>query len=341
MTNTRLRSLVVAAACAAVAFVTIGSRTAEAGERRIATLAPAGSAWMNILEEGAEQIGKATGGRVAFKFYPGGTQGDEKDVVRKMKLGQLDGSALTTVGLSLIYPGIRVLQLPFLFESVEEVDYVRGKMWSYFQKKFQEKGFRLMYPGDVGWVHLYSNNALIDIGDLGKVKFWVWTDDPVVRVLFKKLNVSSVPLGVPEVLGALKTGRINGCYGPPLSTVALQWYTEVTHATEKPVAYTVGAMVIRNEAWDALSPEDQKAELKISKKIGKNLVKRVRKDNERAKKAMKKHGLKFSAASADMESKLRAEALAVYDALIGEVYSKAELEMVLKYREEFRAKQNK
>ncbi len=330
----------LAAVTAAALVIGIGTN-AQAGERRIATLAPDGSAWVNILKEGARALEEGTSGRVKIKFYPGGVQGDEKDVVRKIKLKQLDGAALTTVGLSLIYPGIRVLQLPFLFDSVEEVDYVRGKMWPYFQKKFKAKGFKLMYPGDVGWTYLYSNTALSQWSDLGKVKFWAWTDDPIVRAYFKKLDVKNVPLGVPEVLSALKTGRINGAYGSPLAAVALQWYTEVKYATEDPVGYGVGAMVVRYEVWDSSSAEDKKVEDKVGKKIGKKLVKRVRKDNKRAKKAMKKSGIKFTPTPDGMRGQLQSKAEEVWKDLAGDVYTQAELDMVLKYRAEFRAKNKK
>jgi TRAP-type C4-dicarboxylate transport system substrate-binding protein len=324
---------------AAAAMMVMGARgVARAEDRRIATLAPSGSAWMNILEEAARRTEKATEGRITTKFYPGGTQGDEKDVVRKMKLGQLDGAALTTVGLSLIYPGIRVLQLPFMFQSEEEIDYVRGKMWSYFQKKFAAEGFELLYPGDVGWVYLYAKSPMKDQAALSKIKMWAWTDDPIVRAYFDKLKINSVPLGVPEVLSALKTGRIDGCYGPPLSTVALQWYTEVSYVTERPTGYTVGAMVVRKELWDKASAADRKAQLSIGDKTGKFLVKRVRTDNERALKAMSKSGIKTVPVTDAMMTELEQDAQKVWEELAGQVYSKKELEMVLKYRAEFRAK---
>lgn len=327
-------------AVAAAAAMTLSVTTiATAGERRIATLAPSGSAWMNILEEGAAALDTATGGRIKTKFYAGGSQGDERDVVRKMKLKQLDGAALTSVGLSLIYPGIRVLQLPFLFASEEEVDYVRGKMWPYFEKKFAKEGFKLLYPGDVGWTYLYSNTPLSGKADIKKVKMWAWKDDPIVQAYFKKLGVSSVPLGVPEVLSALKTGRINGCYSSPLAAVALQWYTEVKYSASEPVAYGVGAMVVRLDVWEGMSEEDRAAELKINSKTGKKLIKRVRKDNERAFKAMKKSGVKLIESPPAMVDELRTEAEAVWKDLSGDVFTKEELEMVLKYRDEFRAKQ--
>lgn len=326
------------AAIAAAALWTVGMGDARAKERRVATLAPAGSAWMNILEKGANKIAEATGGRVKVKWYPGGTQGDEKDVVRKIRQKQLDGAALTTVGLSLIYPGVRVMQLPFLFESVEEVDYVRAKMWPYFEKKFEEQGFKLLYPGDVGWAHMYAKRSIQSFDDLKKVTFWAWTDDPIVRAYFEQIGVSSVPLGVPEVLTALKTGRIDGCYGSPLAAVALQWYTEVSYATVEPFGYTVGAMVVRLDAWNEMSPEDRATEQKIGKKIGAMLIKRVRRDNDRAKRAMQKNGIRFVDTPQALRSKLEAEAQKLWKRLAGKVYTEQELAMVLKYRDEFRKK---
>lgn len=315
-----------------------GGGLAEAGDRRFGSLAPSGSAWMNILEQGARKLEAGTDGRIKTKFYAGGSQGDEKDMVRKLKLKQLDAAALTSVGLSIIYPGIRVLQLPFLFSSVEEIDYVRGKLWPYFQAKFKASGYHLMAPGDVGWTYLYSRTPLKSKADVSKVKMWAWADDPIVRAFFNRLNINSVPLGVPDVLPALKTNRIDGCYGSPLAAVALQWYTEVTYATSRPVAYGVGGMVVRSEAFESSTAADQKLETKLAKKTGKALLKRVRKDNKRALKAMKKSGIKVIETPAAMEKALRADAEKIWQELVGKVYTQEELDMVLKARAEFRAK---
>src|SRR5262245_6100207 len=129
------------------------SRPVVADEMRIATLAPSGSPWMDILERAAAEISDKTDGRVKVKYYTGGQQGDERDFIRKIKIGQLDGAAVTAAGLSMIEPSIRVLELPMLFETQDEVDYVATKMWPYFQKKFEKKGFRLAERGEIGWIY--------------------------------------------------------------------------------------------------------------------------------------------------------------------------------------------
>src|SRR5438045_2221210 len=149
MMNRRLVGCLVGCAAAAALSLAL-TTTAKADEWRVATLAPDGSAWMKILGKGAEDVKAASSGRGAPKYYPGGVQGDEKDVVAKMGVGQLDGGALTSTGLGLVEESIRVLELPRMFDSVEELDYVRDKMWSTFQDRFAKKGYVLADPGDVG-----------------------------------------------------------------------------------------------------------------------------------------------------------------------------------------------
>ncbi len=296
---------------------------------------------MKILEKGAREVADKTDKRITTKFYPGGSQGDERNVVRKMKLEQLDGAALTSVGLGLIYSGVRVLELPFMFESVEEIDYVRGKMWPHFEAKFRERGFELLAHGDVGWTYMYANRTLTSLDEIRKARMWAWQDDPMVRALYRRLKISGVPLGVPDVLPALETKRIDGCYGSPLAAVALQWYTQLTHATSMPVAYAVGALVIRKEAFDGISAEDIAVERKVSARMGATLVKRVRKDNARALTAMVKAGITIVDTPPALATEFEAHAKSVWKDLVGKVYTQEELDMVIRYRDEYRAAQRK
>lgn len=326
------------AAAAALVVTGLAANASANTELRIATLAPPGSAWMKVLDKGAAAIEQHTEKRVKVKYYSGGSQGDERDVVRKMKLGQLDGGALTSVGLAMIYEGIRVLELPMLFESIEEMDYVRKKMWPHFQKKFAAKGFQLGEPGDVGWVYFMSQNKVESLSDLRKTKVWMWTDDQVVRAMFKKLNVSGVPLGVPDVLPALQSGRINACYGSPLAAVALQWSTKVRYMTSMPMSYAIGATVVRDAAWNQISAKDQKIQRLISRKIGDKLRAVVRLDNKDAQKQMTRKGVKISTTPPAMIRDFEKAAQAVWNDLAGSVYTKAELNLVLKYRDEYRKK---
>src|SRR5690242_18770409 len=154
---------------------------------KIATLAPEGSMWMTLFHGWAKAMEDHSGNRLKVKFYAGGVAGDERDAVRKMRLGQINGAAVTAVGLGLIQPEVRLLELPFLFKSYEELDYLRNTLDGEFKKKFEEKGYVLLSWGDVGPVNLFTNTPINSKADLMQTKIWAWVDDPIVRTLFQQL----------------------------------------------------------------------------------------------------------------------------------------------------------
>jgi TRAP-type C4-dicarboxylate transport system substrate-binding protein len=312
---------------------------AQTQTRRIATLAPRGSSWMKTLERGAVNIEKATEGRVKTKYYPNGVQGEERDVIRKMRLGQLDGAAVTSVGLSLIDPSIRVLELPRMFASIEEMDYVRNRMWRYFRKKFANKGFVLTTMGDVGFVYFYSKKPVKSLSDLRQVKVWVWSDDEIARAMFKQLNIKGIPMGVPNVLSSLTTGRIDSAYASPLAATALQWSSKIKYMTSMPLSYSIGATVLRKDVALAVGKDDRKAVRGVLKKQSSQLRRSVRRDNKTARKAMIRKGIRVVTTPPDMIRDFDTAAKQVWQSLVGKVYSQKELDMVLKYRDEYRAKQ--
>src|SRR5687768_4946641 len=259
----KLTSLLSIAAVATLASAQ--PARAEKVEIRLATLAPSGSPWMQVLNKAQAEIGEATGGRVTLKYYEGGQQGDERDFVRKINAGQLDGAAITSIGLSMIDESIRVLEVPMMFSSVDEVDYVADKMWPYFQKKFEKKGFKLNDRGEVGWIYFLSKAKVESVADLKGQKIWQWGDDQLVGAMFKKLALNGVPLGVPEVDAGLTSGRITACYGSPVAAVALQWYSKVKYMTSMPMSFAIGATVVKLDSIKKISAEDQKTLEQIGK----------------------------------------------------------------------------
>jgi len=314
---------------ALAATLLISSTALAQTEIRVASLAPPGSAWANIMEKGNTRLQAETQGRVKLRPYFGGQQGDERDVVRKMKLGQLDGAALTATGLGLIVPDVLVLQLPFMFDRYEQIDFVRQELGPELEKRFAAAGYVLVSWGDVGWVHTYSTERLDTPAKLAAAKMWQWGDDPIVREYFSILGINGVPMGVPDVLPALQTGAIQACYGPPLAAVALQWYTKLHFMVDKPSAYGIGAFVIRKEVFDTLSPADQKVLLDGGHETGVQLVAMVRRDNERAKKAMFKAGIQVVQVPDVAHAILVAAGKQVWAKLAGQLYSKELLDRVI------------
>ena len=276
----------------AIAILSLFSSRAQAQTIiKVATLAPEGSAWMNLFHEWGRNVEAHSAGKLKIKFYAGGVAGDERDAVRKMRLGQLSGAVVTAIGLGLIQSEVRVLELPMLIKNYAELDYVRDAMSAEFSKKFAEKGYVLLGWGDVGPVHIFSNTPIKSKADLNQTKMWAWTDDPLVKAMFKQLGSNGVPLGVPDVLTSLQTGLINACYGSPLSMVALQWYTKVKYMTSLQLSQAIGATVMSKEVFDALSPDLQKILVDDSKAMESKLLKTIRSDNDKSLASMKSSGI--------------------------------------------------
>jgi TRAP-type C4-dicarboxylate transport system substrate-binding protein len=326
---------------AAVALAMARPARADGTEVRIATLAPSGSPWMEVLDKAASEIKEKTAGRVTLKYFEGGQQGDERDFVRKVNLGQLDGAAVTAVGLAMIDESIRVLELPMMFQSAEELDYVADKLWPHFQKKFEDKGFKLTDRGEVGWIYFLSKAKVEKISDLQGQKLWLWGDDQLVGAVFKKLSLNGVPLGVPEVDAALTSGKIDACYGSPVAAVALQWYTKVKYMTSMPMSFAIGATVLSTKAYKKLSADDVKALEDITRANAKKLRKTIRKANDDAKGTMSRKGITVVQTPVAMVDEFTKKATELWNELAGKIYSKEELKMVLDARDEYRAKHKK
>jgi TRAP-type C4-dicarboxylate transport system substrate-binding protein len=339
----RMTTLVTSLTFGAIGVLAI-ARPALADDKvelRIATLAPDNSSWTDTLDKAADEIKEKTNGKITLKYFKGGQQGDERDYIRKIKAGQLDGAAVTAVGLSMIDESIRVLELPMMFQSVEELDFVADKMWPYFAKKFEKKGFRLNDRGEVGWIYFLSKSKVESLADLKGQKLWVWGDDTLVGHTFKKLGLNGVPLGVPEVDPGLTGGTINAVYGSPYAVVALQWASKLKYISSMPMSFAIGATIISNEAYKKLTPDDVKKIEEISKANAKKLRKVIRKANEDAKGTMAKKGITVVNTPIAMVDDFTKQAQEVWKELVGKIYTQEELDMVIKYRDDYRAKHKK
>ncbi len=256
---------------------------------KFATLAPEGSTWMNVMRNFARAVKKKTNGEVRFRIYPGGVQGDEKDVVRKIRIGQLHSAGFTGVGLGQILPQVRVLELPFLFFRDAEVDFVHERVDARLARAFEEKGFVLFGWAEVGLVYLFSKKPIRTKGDLKGLKLWAWEGDPLAKAYFEALQVTPVSLSVIDVLTSLQTGLIDTVYASPLGAIALQWFTKVKYMTALPVTNATGAIVVSKKIFDRLTPVQQrvlKAEgrrhfdrlIRLSREMNRKSIQEIRKE---------------------------------------------------------------
>jgi len=261
---------------------------------RFATVAPDGSTWMKLMKEYVKAVEDATNNEVTFKIYPGQVAGDEKDVLRKIRIGQLDSGGFTGVGLGEIVPEVRIMDSPFLFKSHEEVDYVSTRLFDYFSQKFNEKGFILLGWAEVGFVYVFTNEPIKSLEDMSGVKMWMWEGDPVAEATFRAFGISPIPLSITDVMTSLQTNLINGVYVSPLACVAVQWYTRVKYMLDLPLADSNGAVLLSKKKFNRLTESQQKVLRDLSRKYFGELTRLSREDNQKSLDLLKETGLVFT-----------------------------------------------
>ena len=258
---------------------------------KFATLAPEGTTWINVMREYDQAVRAESNGRLGFKIYAGGVQGDEIDVLRKMKLGQLQSAGVTGNGLTRIAPKVRVLDSPFLFSSYAQVDTVYKLFDGEFSKAFEENGYVNLGWAEVGFVYVFTNTPVRSPADIKNVKMWMWEGDPIAEAAFRALDVHPIPLASTDVMTSLQTKLIDGVYSTPYAMLALQWFSRVKYMLDIPLADAAGAVVILKKKFDELPPDLREILVRNGKKYMQKLTYLSREDNKKAIETLKQNGI--------------------------------------------------
>ena len=325
----------------AAALVTATGPGLEAQEQLIkfATLAPEGTTWMKIMREYDQTVRKESGGRLGFRIYPNSQQGEDKDVMRRIRLGQLHSAGVTGVGVGDISGNLRILDAPFLFESYDEVDHIHTMFAREFEQEFEKNGFILLGWAEVGFVYVFSNSPIRSADDMRGVKMWLWEGDPMAEAAFKSLGINPIPLSIVDVLTSLQTGLINAAYTSPLAAVGLQWHTRVKYMMDLSLADASGAVVISKKKYDSLPKDLQDILLRNGRSYMAQLTKKSREENAQAIETLKKNGVQITGGGTPAERKKYAEiGRNARASLAGSLYDKGLLERIEKALADYRAK---
>lgn len=224
---------------------------------KIATLSPDGSAWMQKFRAGAKEIKSRTDGRVKIKFYPGGVMGDDESVLKKIRIRQLHGGAVTAGSLARYYPDSQVYSIPMVFDSLEQVDVARAAFDTIISEGFEKGGFVTFGFAGGGFAYIMSKDAIRHPKDLIGKKAWAPGDDAATVAAFDTFSISPIPLPIGDVLAGLQTGLIDTIATSPVGAVTLQWHTQVKYVTKVPLVYIYAALAIQDKAFKKLKDPDQ------------------------------------------------------------------------------------
>ncbi len=303
---------------------------------RLGTLAPSGSSWELILRRMGVEWAQATGDELRLRIYAGGTVGDESEMIRKMRIGQLQAAAISNAGLAEIDPGAYALMLPMMFSSYDEWDYVRKRVNPLLETTLKEKGFVVLAWSDVGWVYFFTKSPMKSPADLRGMKLAGSHTESRTLDIFKWAGFNPVPISTIDMMTGLQTGLIDSLYLPIILAEGSQYYRQAPHMTELKWAPLQGAVVMHEKGWTGLTAEQKTDVLRITAKVGEDLIATNRDQEERSLQAMKSRGLDVVPVSGELVNEWTETVKKAYPRVRESLVPPAIFDEVVRLRDEYR-----
>jgi TRAP-type C4-dicarboxylate transport system substrate-binding protein len=303
---------------------------------KLATLVPEGSVWDKALRDMGAEWSSSTQGRVSLRVYPGGVAGDEPDVVRKMRIGQLQAAAITTAGLASIDPAFNVFNVPMFFTSYPELFATLDKLEPILKQRLDAKGFVLLSWGHGGWVYFFTKQPVESVDGLRHTKMFTWAGDDQMVAIWKAKGFNPVPLAATDIMTGLQTGMIDSYPTTPLLGLTLQWYRQTPNMVGMGMAPLVGGLVMSKAAWLKLPEADRAKVQGACDRMEKRLEVEVPRQDTTAVGEMKKRGLTVNAVSAANQTEFRSVAEEFASAMGGVRIPPDVLALARKERDAFR-----
>jgi TRAP-type C4-dicarboxylate transport system substrate-binding protein len=279
------------------------------------------------------EVSQQTGGRVTLTVFLGGSQGDESTVLRKMRLDALQAAALTGVGLGSIDAAFNVFDVPFFFESYDELNAVTAALTPTLAKRLDAKGYVLVNWGNGGWTQIFTKKPVKTVEELKKSKLWTSAGNDRMVQWFKSNGFEPRAMAMTDIMTGLTTGMVEAVPTTPIAALGYQWYKQTPNMLDIGLAPVVGATVVTKKAWNAISAADRAKILASAAAVQKRLQDDVPKTEAAAIAEMQRRGLAVTKASGP-EWRKEVDGLAA--TMRGEMVPKDMFDLALKARDAYR-----
>jgi len=304
---------------------------------KLGTVAPEGSPWHEALQEMASAWQEISGGSVKVRIYPGGVAGDEPDLLRKMRIGQLHAAALAKSGLFAVVPDVDVLSFPLMVKTDDELNYLLEKVGPEIEAKLAEQGLKVLNWSSAGWVHFFSRQPVLVPEDLQGQKLFFWGSDREYVELLKRAGLQPVPLSINDMLPSLQTGLVDAFASPPVVALSFQWFSLTPNMADLRWQPLPGATVISLKTWEKIPPVMRLQLEQVAARLGRDLHERISDLNEEALRVMQEHGLTVNRISPEGAEYWRAYFMEKGgDEFVDRRYSRETFDKVQRLLEEYR-----
>lgn len=308
---------------------------------KIATLAPEGSVWMEKFHDFADEVEKKSNGAIGFKVYPGGIMGDDQSMYRKMRVGQLHGGGFTMTGISIAVPDFRILGLPFLFNSYDEVDAVKKGLLPIFKKQFSQQKLELIAMTEVGFVYAMGKSPIASIDDLKNGKCWAPTSDPLTSTFLSTIGINPIQLSIPDVLSSLQTGLVETVFNSLYGSIVLQWFTKAKYVADTPYGYAYGVFLLDKRSFSKLNKAQRELVQVTADKHFATLLQKTRQSNISSRQTLIENGIDFIPTQEEVVARLRTYRDQAVQKLVDKSFSREIYEQAMHLLKSYRTQKDK
>jgi TRAP-type C4-dicarboxylate transport system substrate-binding protein len=324
-----------------ILFISAMFFSAAAITLKLGSLAPQNSPWDDALREMASEWKKASGGTVDVRMYGGGIAGDERDMLRKVKIKQLDMVAMTGIGMSDVYKGILTVQIPMMYNDEDEFWYVLDKMKPYLEKKVEENGFKVLLWTKIGWLNFFSRHPIVTQADLQKQKMFIYSGDADAAKVWRTMGFQPVPLSTNDIMTSLQSGMIDAITVSPLTAAAYQWFGAAPNMSDMKWAPLLGGVVVSLDVWNKIPAATRKKLEDIALKIGREMQSEIDKADAEAVQIMQTYGLRTHHIPPNVVEQWRSLAEKGVQSVIGTTIEPQSYEQVKALLNEYRSQKAK
>lgn len=324
-----------------VALTAFGAPAHAAPARviKLASLIPSGSFWDRALKTMGAEWSEATSGRVRLRIYPGGVAGDDPDVLRKMRIGQLHAATVTVSGLSEIDPAFALFEIPMFFDSYEELFHVLGELGPELEARLEAQGYVLLHWVQAGWIYFFTAEPVATFEDLQALKVFQWAGEARMEQLWRDNGFRPVPLAGTDIMIGLETGMFSALPSTPIAALSLQWFRSAPHMIDLGVAPFVGATLVDARAWKKLEPADRKSLLPAARAAGRLFEEEIERQDAKAVREMRARGLQILEVAGTPEEEAWKSAAEAFAEEMREAFVPAEFfDRAREIRDAFRAR---
>lgn len=304
---------------------------------KMATLAPEGTEWHGLLIKLGQEWKKATDSQINLRVYPGGVVGDERDMIRKMRIGQIQGAAITSEGLTEVNRQYSVFFIPMLYQEFSDLDLIYEKLGEDLVSNAEDNGFKVILMVDVGWVYWFTADSIRTPDDLREHSIFTWAGDYRTAALWEKSGFQVVPLAMTDMLSGLQTGMVNAMPFNPMYVLAQQSFGITKYMLDMKWGMLSAAVILDLKTWNRIDPDHQEKMIEIANRISTDFQRKNRLESDEAIAVMKEYGLTVITPTKAEFEEWKSLVEEMYPLIRGQIVEENIFDRVMEFKDELEA----